>query len=377
MSNDLALVMSGGGARAAYQVGFLKYVAERYPDLEVQIITGVSAGAINAAHIANHIGPFSKKIDDLVTLWSNLKTEQVFDVAAVPTFLNVVRWGSRLILGSASRHMKTRSLLDPSPLESFIGGALGATDGRLPGVSRNLASGRLKAVAVIASCYSTGESVTWVQGDSVSEWSRDVRVGYRTELSLEHIMASASLPFFFPAVRVDDNWYGDGGMRMTAPLSPAVRLGATRILAISTRHETEGMTPETERHRYPPPAQIAGALFNSIFLDGFDADALRIKRINSLIEELPPARRQQLSVVHVAMVRPSLNLGTLANEYEAQMPPAFRFMERGLGTRETRSNDVLSLLMFQPDYLTRLIETGYEDARANSDEICKVVEFVH
>jgi NTE family protein len=369
--------MSGGGARAAYQVGFLKFVAECYPDLEVQIITGVSAGAINAAHIANHDGPFSKKIDDLVTLWSQLTPEQVFEVAAVPTFLNVVRWGARLMLGSASRHLKTRSLLDPSPLETFIRRALGTKDGSLPGVRRNLDAGRLKALAVIASCYSTGESVTWVQGDSVSEWARDARVGYRAELTLDHIMASASLPFFFPAVRVGDNWYGDGGMRMTAPLSPAVRLGATRILAISTRHDEEGRTPEHQRADYPPPAQLAGALFNSIFLDGFDADALRIKRINSLIEELPPARRQQLSVVHVAMVRPSLNLGTLANEYEPQMPPTFRFMERGLGTRETGSNDMLSLLMFQSDYLSRLIEIGYEDAYANRDEICKVIEFVH
>ena len=371
--SDLALVMSGGGARAAYQVGFIRYLADRYPDLTIEIITGVSAGAINAAFIANHTGSFKQKAEELTDLWANLRTDQVFDVAVVPNVLNVLKWGTRLVMGSASRHLKTRSLLDPSPLQEFIGGILGEDGGSLPGIEKNLEANRLKAVAVTGSSYSSGESVNWIQGNDVEEWNREMRVGYKTEITLLHIMASASLPFFFPAVRIGTQWYGDGGMRLTAPLSPAVRLGAKRILAISTRHETE----EEILHRredYPQPAQIAGALFNSIFLDGFEADALRIKRINSLIEELPLERRQQLSLVEVAMLRPSVDLGTLANQYEPQMPKSFRFMERGLGTQQTRSNDVLSLLMFQPDYLSHLIEIGYADAKANDEEICRVVD---
>lgn len=373
MSGDLALVMSGGGARAAFQVGFLRYVAELYPDLRVQIITGVSAGAINAAHIANHTGRFAEKIDALVRLWSNLRTDQVFEVSAVPTFVNVVRWGARLVLGSASRHMHTRSLLDPSPLASFLARALNSDDGDLPGVESNLANGHLKALAVLASCYSTGESVTWVQGDQASEWARGARIGYRTDISIAHILASASLPFFFPAVRIDNAWYGDGSMRMIAPLSPAVRLGATRILAISTRSQNDKPDPSVV-HRYPPPVQIAGALFDSIFLDGFDTDVMRVNRFNSLLEAIPASERPEMSVVRVAMGRPSVDLGILSNDYEPQMPPAFRFMERGLGTKQTGSNDMLSMLMFQPDYLTRLIDIGYQDAHRFEDQIRHVVE---
>lgn len=373
-NNDLALVMSGGGARAAFQVGFLRYVAELYPDLRVQIITGVSAGAINAAHIANHTGHFAEKIESLARLWSNLRTDQVFEVSAVPTFVNVVRWGARLVLGSASRHMRTRSLLDPSPLASFLARALNSDDGDLPGVERNLANGHLKALAVLASCYSTGESVTWVQGDQANEWARGSRIGYRTDISISHILASASLPFFFPAVRIDNAWYGDGSMRMIAPLSPAVRLGARRVLAISTRcQNTPGSDPKVV-HRYPPPVQIAGALFDSIFLDGFDHDVLRVNRFNELIEAIPESQRPDMSVVKVAMGRPSVDLGKLSNEYEPQMPPAFRFMERGLGTRQTGSNDMLSMLMFQPDYLGRLIDIGYQDAHQFEEDIRRVVE---
>lgn len=374
MSGDLALVMSGGGARAAFQVGFLRYVAELYPDLRVQIITGVSAGAINAAHLANHTGRFVDKVDALTQLWSNLRTEQVFEVSAVPTFVNVMRWGARLLLGSASRHMRTRSLLDPSPLASFLARALNSDDGDLPGVERNLADGRLKALAVLASCYSTGESVTWVQGDGVSEWARGARIGYRTDITIPHILASSALPFFFPAVRIDNRWYGDGSMRMIAPLSPAVRLGASRILAISTRCSVEPTHDANTVHRYPPPAQIAGALFDSIFLDGFESDVSRIRRVNSLVESMPTEQRQEMSVVQIAMGRPSVELGQLANEYEPQMPGSFRFMERGLGTQQTRANDMLSMLMFQPDYLGRLIEIGYRDAQPYEEEIRRVVE---
>jgi NTE family protein len=176
-------------------------------------------------------------------------------------------------------------------------------------------------------------------------------------------MASAALPFFFPAIEVDGAWYGDGGIRLTAPLSPAIHLGAKRILAVTTRYTRT--SEEADRpmiNGYPPPAQVAGVLFNAIFLDQLDGDALQLRTVNDLIAHLPEHKRQGLRPINLLVVRPSEDLGRLANDYEAELPKAFRFLTRGLGTRETRSNDMLSLVMFQPDYVKRLMDLGEADA---------------
>jgi NTE family protein len=183
-------------------------------------------------------------------------------------------------------------------------------------------------------------------------------------------MASAALPFFFPAVEVDGAWYGDGGIRLTAPLSPAVHLGARRIIAVSTRYPRS--REEADRPAvsgYPPPAQVAGVLYNAIFLDQLDADAMQLQQVNALAARLSEAERDGFRHIDLLMLRPSMDLGRLANEYEPELPRAFRFLTRGLGTRETRSNDMLSLVMFQNDYIRRLIELGEEDAMRRLDDI--------
>jgi NTE family protein len=183
-------------------------------------------------------------------------------------------------------------------------------------------------------------------------------------------MASAALPFFFPAIEVDGHWYGDGGIRLTTPLAPAVHLGARRIIAVSTRYARS--RDEADRpaiNGYPPPAQVAGVLYNAIFLDQLDSDALELRRLNSLIDRLPESQREGLRHIDLLMLRPSVDLGLLSNEYEPELPKPFRFLTRGLGTRETRSNDLLSLMMFQGDYVSRLIEIGEADAAARLPEI--------
>jgi len=182
-------------------------------------------------------------------------------------------------------------------------------------------------------------------------------------LRVDHVMASAALPFFFPAIEVDGAWYGDGGIRLMAPLSPAVHLGATRILAVTTRYART--REEADRPMivdYPPPAQVAGVLFNAIFLDQLDGDALQLRQINKLIGAQPENERMGLKPIDLLVLRPSEDLGRLANHYEAELPKAFRFLTRGLGTKETRSNDMLSLVMFQPDYVKRLMDLGEADA---------------
>jgi len=366
----LALAVSGGGARAAYQVGFLRWLAEHYPDLEIPILTGVSAGAINAAHLANHQGTFREKVKDLAALWETLTLDRVFRVDAGSIAGHVARWGVRLLMGKASRVMETRSLFDASPLQALLEQVLKPVSGMLADIHKNLLEGRLRAVAITTSNYSTGQSVTWVQGTNLVPWTRAHRRAIPCTLGLDHILASASLPLFFPAVNIGGCWYGDGGIRMTAPLSPAVHLGADRILAISTKYAPSSEEADCQNiNGYPPPVQVLGALYNALFLDVFDYDALRTERINSLVKHVPLDKRGGLRCVDLLLLRPSRDLGKLANAYELELPSAFRFMTRGLGTQETRSNDILSVLMFQPDYLRRLLELGYTDAGARREEI--------
>jgi NTE family protein len=187
-------------------------------------------------------------------------------------------------------------------------------------------------------------------------------------------MASTALPIFFPAVRIDEEYFGDGGIRLAAPFSPAIHLGAQKIIAISTRYDRSAVeAKEPEVVGYPPPAQVMGILLNSIFLDFFDQDALRLDRLNDLIDQVPPEERGGLRPISLLILRPSIDLGRLANDFEPQLPKTFRFLTRGWGTRQTNSPDLLSLVLFQPDYVRRLICLGETDAKARTDEIEKFI----
>jgi NTE family protein len=367
---DLGLVMSGGGARAAYQVGFLRYVARRFPELHVPYLTGVSAGAINTALLASHHGTFLQAVDELSHLWGNLTIEEVFRVDASSLAWHVLHWTRQLISGGFGGPPRVRGLVDTRPLRRYLTEALHAVDGELTGIGYNLDRNRVRAVAISTSSYSTGGSVTWVQGEDIEEWELPQRQAVKTRLTVEHVMASAALPLFFPAIQLENSWHGDGGIRLTAPLSPPLHLGARRIMAISTRYrKSEKEADESEIAGYPPPAQVMGVLTNAIFLDLLDHDALRLQRLNDLLEALPEKRRAGLRPLKLLVLRPSEDLGRLAGDYEAQLPRTFRFLTRSLGTRETRSPDALSLVMFQPDYLRALMDLGEADAEAHADEV--------
>jgi NTE family protein len=370
---DLALMLSGGGARAAYQVGFLGVLAREFPGVVPGILTGVSAGGINAAYLAARPEPFARKVGDLAEIWRALRLDSVFRVDLRDLASRGVRWGGRLLSGGRYVVPPARSLVDTEPLHALLDGLLQAEHGEIKGIARNLDAGWLRAVALTASSYTTGQSVTWVQtcaNCGIGTWERPQRKSTACALRVEHVMASSALPFFFPAIEIERAWYGDGGIRLTAPLSPAVHLGATRIIAVSTRYaRSRDQADRPVIASYPPPAQVAGVLFNAIFLDQLDGDALEMRRINDLIERLPEAQRDGFRRIELLMLRPSIDLGQLANEYEPELPRAFRFLTRGLGTKETRSNDMLSLVMFQGDYVGRLIELGEADASARVGEI--------
>lgn len=369
-AGDLALVLTGGGARGAYQVGVMRHLARRFPELRIPIIAGVSAGAVNAVYLAQHPGPLGVAAEELARLWCDLTPEQVFRSDALSLARHVLGWGRRLVSGGLGGPSSVRGLVDTQPLRELLEKELRPVDGTLPGIQRNLDAGRLRAIALSTTNYSTGNSVVWVQGREIVTWERPKRRSIQAQLGIEHVMASAALPLFFPAVQLGRDWYGDGGIRLAAPLSPALHLGAHRILTIGTRHEkttAEADRPETAG--YPPPAQVLGVLYSAIFLDLVDQDVIRLERLNRLLGKVPESERDGMRVVKIQVMRPSRDLGMIAAEFEPRLPRAFRFLTRGLGTRETRSPDILSLLMFQGDYLRRLIALGEEDAEAQEDTL--------
>lgn len=376
ITSDLAMVLGGGGARGAYQAGLLRAIARRYPHLKIPTLVGVSAGAVNTTHLAAHRGTFAESMEDLVALWLSMTPEQVFHVDATSLASNVLRTGFRLVSGGSAHPDQFRGMVDTAPLRAFLERVLErASDGTFPGIDFNLERGTLQAIALTATSYTTGQSVTWVQGREISLWERPQRRSEHARLTVEHVMASTALPLLFPAAQVGTEWYGDGGIRLTAPLSPALHLGASRVITISTRYDrTRAEASEPQVAGYPPPAQVLGVLYNSIFLDVIDQDVQRLERINELIERVPRDRRDGLRLVDMLVLRPSIDLGRLARQYEPRLPRVFRFLTRGLGTRRTQSPDILSLVMFQEDYLRRLIELGEADADAQWDRIARFVE---
>lgn len=367
---NLALVLGGGGARAAYQAGFLRQVAKQFPELQIPIITGVSAGSINAAFLANWQGSFETGAQRLAELWKGITPDQIFYSSSLALATNVCRWGLRLISGGARVPVPTRGLVDTAPLRKFLCGALKTPNGALTGIAENIRRGRLKAAAVTTTNYGTGQSVTWSQGDNLEMWERPLRRSAMTELTVDHVMGSCALPLFFPAVQIGSSWHGDGGIRLTAPLSPALHLGAQRIFTISTRYmKSYAEADQRISLSYPPPATVIGVLLNAIFLDALDHDALVMERTTQLASQLPAEQRMRLRPVELLVVRPSQDLEALAADYERTLPRGFRYMIRGLGTRETPRTGLLATVLFAPEYVRRIIEIGEQDAASKAKEL--------
>ena len=374
-ADDLAVVLTGGGARGAYQIGVLRWIARRHPGVHFPIVTGVSAGAISATFLAAWQGTHAEAIEELRRLWSGLTIERIFRAEGWSLAGQVARWGARLLSGGSPLAPDVRGLVDAAPLAGTLrevfdvgnGGAIG-------GIDENVAAGSLWALALVTSHYGTGQSVVWTAGRDLSEWRRPDRHSRRATITLDHVLASSALPLVFPAVNLDDGWHGDGGIRLTAPCSPALHLGANRVLAVSTRNapaagEAAAAASGASGAAYPPPLQISGQLLNAVFLDDLDRDALELERVNRLLRDVPPPRRRGLRPVKLVVVRPSVDISRLAAEHEPQLPPAFRYLIRGLGSRDVPAPDLLSLLAFRPEYLRQLIAIGEADAEAQADAL--------
>lgn len=365
----LGFLLSGGGARAAYQTGVLCHIGQRLPKLSVPILTGVSAGGINLGFLASYRGDFGAATQALRRRWLSLTTEEVFRTSPASLLRGGLRAGASLVGGSSRIGPDFRSLVDTSPLREFIRRSL-----VVDAIQERVDAGELEAVGLTAMSYQTGRTVLFVQGDvptrnlPASAHHRCVRAS----LTVDHIMASSAIPLLFPAVKIGQQYYGDGSFRSAAPLGPAIQLGADRIFAISARYRRSTVEArEPDSIGYPTPARILGLLLNSVFLDTLDWDASALRRINHLVDRLPPEEQDREGLRHVDLMilRPSKDVGKLAAEFEAQLPKTLRFLIRSLGTGSSRNADFLSYLLFESEYVRALIELGEADAETNWDRL--------
>ncbi|MBI1181012.1 MAG: patatin-like phospholipase family protein [Alphaproteobacteria bacterium] len=362
------LLLAGGGARGAYQVGVLKAIAEFWDERRnpFPVICGVSVGSINAAYIASRAGDFRRGVTDLDQLWRGLRTHKVYRTDFPSTVLSALHWLVTLTLGGFGR-ANPLSLLRNGPLERLLRRDIDFHD-----ITTCLRSGALEALAITASSYGTGRAMTFFQGDSsLADWTRARRDGIGCEITVDHLLASSALPIIFPPRRLGGQFFGDGSLRLTSPLSPAIHLGADRILVVGTR-DTRPVAPPagTMVPQAPSLGDIAGHLLDLLFNDNLNEDVERLRRINRTLSLVPPEKRGQtpLRTIDVLIQQPSGDIAEVAGRHVREIPRTIRMLLRGAGAWGSNWR-VPSYLLFEPGYCGELIDMGYTDALARREEI--------
>ena len=372
-SSHLALVLGGGGARGAYQVGVLAGLAERLPGLAFPIIAGTSVGAINTVYLAAHLGALAEAVAGLRDAWAGLTSEGVFRLRLFGLIASLARKGLASVtgLGGGGGPGGVRGLADTTPLREFL-----SRGANLRGITANIANQRLRAVAINATSYTSGRSVSFVQAaPEIPMWERVQRLAVRTEISFDHVMASAALPLVFPAVRIGDEFYGDGSVRQMAPLAPALHLGARAVLAIGLRTPRTARVPTREMVS-PTAAEAMGLLFDAIFLDATEADAERLDRINQILAAFPEGQPAPMGLraVELLMLHPTRDLAALAAGKTHLLPASVRHVVRAIGGHRAGAAAMLGFLLFHPEHTSLLVEAGYEDVGAQWPVIEKFFE---
>lgn len=370
MSKRLGLLMTGGGARAAYQVGVVRAIYEILGKKNnlFDVISGNSAGGINSVYLAANAENWDVSTHNLQQLWVNLRPEYVYDLRKrTVTDIGMKLVSGTILAGLTPMAGTVNHLLDTTPLKKLVLKEVDFTH-----IGRNIRNKNLYGVSLSTTNYNSGSNVVFYEGDEeVKDWARSDRFSNRCELKIEHMMASAAIPVFFPPVQIGQSWYGDGCIRQTTPLSPCIHLGADKIIAIGVRHphdqetmKSMAMSPTSN----PTIGQVVGIMMNAIFLDSLDSDVERLRRINELIAE---GTHRELKQVPVLLIRPSRDLGKMSSNITTELPPILRYLLKGIGVSDHEGLDLLSYLAFDESYTRPLISLGYEDAYKMKDEILR------
>jgi len=374
-----ALILTGGGARAAYQVGVLMAIRDLLPDQKrnpFPIICGTSAGAINAAHLAASAENFGVGVGQMLDIWSNVSAGDVYRADALGICSTATRWMAAFAVGWLVKK-GPHALLDNSPLRQLLGKHIDFS-----GIDSAIANRALHSVSITCSGYSSGHSVSFFQGcPDLDPWLRTQRLGTHVKLDVDHVLASSAIPFIFPAVKLHREYFGDGSMRQVAPISPAIHLGADKILVVGAGRMATAEGSREHSEHYPSLAQIAGHALSSIFLDSLYVDLERAARINRTLSLIPEKIRQEqgmsLRSIEVLVISPSERLDHLAASHAKSLPWPVRTLLRGLGAMNKHGGALTSYLLFEESYTRALIELGRRDTEARRDEVLAFLEVGH
>ncbi|MBA4381256.1 MAG: Patatin [Sideroxydans sp.] len=373
----IGLILTGGGARAAYQVGVLKAIAEFLPyrtRMPFDVVCGTSAGALNAVTLVVNARHFRKGVRYLHNIWNNAHINEIYRSDVIGVAANSGRWLMGLVLSvlGSSRYNRV-SLLDNRPMRTFLERTLPCEL-----IQQHIDEGLVHAVSVTASGYGSGHSVTFYQGaPDIKPWKRARRLGVPTQISIQHMLASSAIPFMFPAVHVNREFFGDGSMRQIAPISSALHLGAERVLVVGVGHDPlEERQKRSKIDSYPSLAEIAGHALDSIFIDGLEVDLERLHRINRTIGMIPEELRGNVNLQHVEalVITPSQPLEKVAERHIANLPWTIRLLLRLVGVMRGSGANLVSYLLFDRHYCRALIDLGYQDALKRRDEILRFLE---
>tara|TARA_B100000586_G_scaffold228401_1_gene176586 strand:- start:379 stop:1506 length:1128 start_codon:yes stop_codon:yes gene_type:complete len=372
--NKVGLVLPGGGARGAYQIGVLKGINEILPDKvknPFSVISGTSVGAINASVIASKADSFIDAVDLLNHIWGNFNTNQVYKTDTLTMFKSSLHWLLTIVSGG-TLVKNPKSLLNNAPLRNLLSDNI-----NLDNIRSNIDEDNLEAFAITAAGYSSRKSITFFQSNKKNiNWEKFRRQGVESKIGTDHLMASVALPLIFPAVKIDNEFFGDGAMRHATPLSPAIRLGAEKLLIITTDNNKKN--PDTDDRDHPSIGEIGGYMLDALFSSGLLSDLERLDRINQIIKHssngLISTESKQMKHLDYCIISPSKDINLIAEEHFNEIPYSIKLLLRGLGLRNQSRSELLSFLLFESSFTQELIKLGFQDAIEHKQHIKNIFQ---